>query len=144
MSLTLWYKNVGTDSLGTVPATQKIVFEGESKGIEMYEWSDWQNNIKATSNSNRTGVRNVNMEDAGFEGIVIMLKGEIKTSAPVQDQDNLFAFLKILQTTDGLPGGRFCIDNPNGPRMSITATKTGIDGATKSQGLAISRGSSIR
>jgi len=144
-NLTLWYKTVGTQNLGTVPDTQKILFDGEKKGIEVYEWSDWQTNIKATSNSNRTGVRNVNMEDAGFEGCIIILKGEIHESSTVtQEIANLFNFLKILQTPDALPAGAFCIDNPNGPAMSIIATKAGVGGATKSKGISIMRGSSVK
>jgi len=135
-NLTLWYKTAPGENLGSVPDAQKILFEGEKKGIDLYDWPDWQNNIKATENSNRIGTRSVNMEDAGFAGVMVVLKGEIHANADAQDLTNLFNFLKILQTPDALPQGCFCIDNPNGPKMSIVATAT--------KGLSIMRGSSIR
>ena len=136
MSLTLWYKTSVGQTLGSVPSTQKILFDTEHKGIELYDWPDWMNNIKPTSNSNRIGTRTVNVEDAGFDGVTVMLKGEVKATAPAQDQINLFNFLKLLQTPDALPQGMFCVDNPDGPLMSIVATAT--------KGLAIQRGSGIK
>jgi len=135
-NITLWYKTAPSETLGSVPAVQKILFDGETKGIELYDWTDWQNNIKATNNSNRTGVRSVNMEDAGFDGVKVILKGTIHIAAPSQDQINLFIFLKILQTSDALPQGIFSIDNPNGSLMTIEATAT--------KGLSITRGSSVK
>ena len=134
--LTLWYKTSPSEVLNSVPDVQKILFDGDHKSIELYEWADWQNNIKATQNSNREAVRTVNMEDAGFDGVIVNLKGYIKTTAPGQDQVNLYQMLKALQTPDALPQGMFCIDNPEGPLMSIIATAT--------EGLSIMRGSSIR
>ena len=134
-NITLWQKDDPADTLGAVPVARKILFDEPNKGIENYEWLDWQNNIKGTSNSNRTGVRGVNMEDAGFEGVLIMLKGNVKVSAN-QESINLFNFLLVLQTPDALPQGRFNIDNPNGPAMSIVSTAT--------KGLSIMRGSSVK
>lgn len=134
-NITLWQKDDPTDTLAGVPVARKILFEDPDKGIELYEWPDWQNNIKATSNSNRTGVRSVNMEDAGFEGVLVTLKGHVNVPA-TQEVTNLFNFLAVLQTPDALPQGRFNIDNPNGPAMSIVATAT--------KGLSIMRGSSIK
>lgn len=135
-NITLWYKTAPSETLGSVPTVQKILFDEPDKGIELYDWQDWQNNIKATENSNRTGVRSVNMEDAGFGGVKVILKGHVNTTAPVQDQINLFIFLKILQTPDALPQGVFSIDNPNGPLMTIEATAT--------KGLSITSGTSVK
>ena len=134
-NITLWQKDAVSDTLGGVPVARKILFNDPNKGIELYEWLDWQNNIVVTENSNKTGERRANMEDAGFAGVRITLKGTIKVIA-TQEVTNLFNFLKVLQTTDALPMGRFNIDNPNGPAMSIVATAT--------KGLSITKGSSIK
>lgn len=134
-NITLWQKDLAGDTLGSVPPSRKILFDTDKKGIELYEWPDWQNNIKATSNSNRTGVRSANMEDAGFEGTFVTLQGHVNATE-TQEVTNLFNFIKVLMTPDALPQGRFCIDNPNGPAMTIEATTT--------KGLSIMRGSSIK
>jgi hypothetical protein len=134
--LTLWYKTSPSETLGTVPSTQKILFDTDDKDIQTYEWPDWMNNIKVTENPNRVGNRIVNIEDAGFDGVSVLLIGFVKTSAPAQDQVNLFTFLKAPQTTDQMPAGIFSIDNPEGPLMSVVSTAT--------KGMSLTRGSSVK
>ncbi len=131
---TLWYKVNVSDTLGGVPAGQKISFNDTTIVLRDYQW-DWDNNVKQTSNPNDTGQRIINVIDNGFLGLRAILTGVIKASEIVPS-DNLFLFLQVLQTPDALQFGRFCIDNPNGPKMSF------VSDATK--GLAIGPGTKIK
>ena len=132
-NITFWYKVAPGDTLGTVPAAQKILFDTKDRVIKEYKWQ-WGNIIKATPNVNRTGVRSVAVEDAGWDGIPITFTGWIRATETTE-ADNLFNFIDILQTPTALPFGRFSIDNPNGPKMTIESNAT--------QGISISKPADI-
>lgn len=122
-NITIWYKTSAGQSLGSVPASQKILFDTDKKVVHLYQWSPFGTNIKKTQSPNREGTRISNVEDAGFDGIDMMIIGYVMADQ-TQEVSNLFSFMKILQTPDALPFGRFCIDNPNGPAMTIEANAT--------------------
>ena len=121
MTITLWYKNLPADTLGSATAAEKIVFgNSDHVAVDLYSWPKYDTNIKLSSNDNRIGVRNVTDEDAGFNGVNLMLKGHIGV-AETQEVTNLFNFIKLLQVTEDLPGGRFSIKTTNFLAMDIEA-----------------------
>lgn len=132
-NLTFWYKILATDTLGSVPAAQKILFDDDNAVLHDYSWQGG-NNIKQIKNPNDGSSRIINVEDVGFDGLLTPLVGYIKVTETTK-ATNLFAFLKIQQITTNLPFGRFAIDNPNGPLMSIESNVT--------KGLSIGQGYSI-
>lgn len=121
-NITLWQKNLASDTLGGVPASRKILFDDDKAVLHDYDWTGG-NNIKQIKNPNDGSVRIINVEDVGFDGLTPSLTGYIKATE-TQKADNLFAFLKVQQITINLPFGRFAVDNPNGPKMSIESDAT--------------------
>jgi len=121
MTITLWFKNAPGDTLGAALDSEKIVFgNSDNVSLDTYSWPSYKTNIKPSSNDNRIGERIVTVEDAGFNGVDVLLKGHIAVSE-TQEAANLFAFIKLLQTPDALPAGRFSIKTTNFLNMDIDA-----------------------
>ena len=132
-NITLWQKNLPGDTLGGVPSNRKILFDDDNAVLRAYSWTGG-NNIKQIKNPNDGSARIINVEDVGFDGLTPSLIGYIRATETVK-ADNLFAFLKVQQITTNLPFGRFAIDNPNGPKMTIESDAT--------KGFSIGQGYSI-
>ncbi|MEM3136735.1 MAG: hypothetical protein QXW37_08470 [Candidatus Nitrosotenuis sp.] len=119
VNATLWYKINASESLGQVPATQKIEFNDDDAVLQEYVFP-WSNNIKQKAIVNQGQERRLALEDTGLQSLVISIRGYISTSQTTK-VNNLFDFMKIQQVTDNLPFGRMSIYMPNFPNLTIEA-----------------------
>jgi hypothetical protein len=118
---TLWYADNTGDTKDTVPAAQKIVFNNDDIVLENPIQWNYSNSIKQIQNPTNNGDRIMNVTENGLRGFTIPIKGFIKDNQ-VADRDKLTDFLFVLQIVGGLPFGRFGLDVPNQPRLSVRPT----------------------
>lgn len=119
----MFFADVNGDTAASVPDAQKIEFNNDSKVLEMPFFWDYANSIKQIQNPTNDGTRIINVTENGLRRFQIPLKGHIKDSE-VTDRNKLTDFLFELQISQALPFGRFGIDFPNQPRLSIRPTLT--------------------
>jgi len=118
---TLWFGDNTGDTPASVPGAQKIVFNNDDIVLEnLVKWN-YANSIKQIQNPTNDGTRIINVTENGLRGFTIPLKGFIKDNQ-VADRDKLTDFLFELQISIPLPFGRFGLDFPNQPNLSIRPT----------------------
>ena len=104
---TLWYKVNPSDTLGTVPNSQKIQFNGNTIVMKSLTFTP-DIKLKQTGNTN-SGQRRVTLTDNGSGGTHTVIMLEI-LSTETQAVDNIFDFIDIPQVTDELLNGIFSFD----------------------------------
>lgn len=127
---TLWYKISPSETLETVPDSQKIQFNDNTILLHNLTFIP-DIKLKQTPNTN-SGIRRSTLTDNGSGGIHIVLLMEIQ-STETQAVDNIFDFITIPQVTDDLINGIFSLDHPTLSKFTIEADTTkglGIGPAT--------------
>lgn len=118
---TLWYKVNPSDTLGTIPSSQKIQFNDNTILMKSLTYTP-DIKLKQTPNTN-SGTRRATLTDNGSGGVHIVIMLEIE-STETQAVNNIFDFIDIPQVTDALINGVFSFDFPTLPKFTIESGTT--------------------